>query len=112
MRDHFKKSPGALRKLFQGAALALMVVLSMPAMAGERAVKTRVAPVYPELARRLKIVGTVVVEATVDAEGKVTAVKTVSGNRMLTPAAEEAVKHWKFVPDSDVTSVNVEVNFQ
>ena len=37
------------------AVLALLFTLSLPARAGDdRAVKSRVAPVYPELAKRMK----------------------------------------------------------
>jgi TonB family protein len=99
-------------KMFQGAALALVLAMALPARAAdERAVKSRVAPVYPEIAKRMKIGGMVRLEATVDADGRVTGVKAVSGNRMLAEAAENAVKQWKFVPASGEANVNVEVNF-
>ena len=68
----------------QAAALALVVSLAIPARAADvRAVKSRVAPIYPEIAKRMRIEGEVRLEVTVDAEGKVTDVKTVSGNRVL-----------------------------
>jgi TonB family protein len=67
--------------------------------------------VYPELAKRMRIEGAVKVEATVSSEGKVTAVKTLSGNRMLSPAAEEAVSRWRFVPADAPSTVDVDVNF-
>lgn len=74
--------------LFQAAVLALGLALALPAKAADlRAVKTRVAPVYPEIAKRMKIEGAVMVEVKVDGEGKVDAVKTVSGNRVLSAAA-------------------------
>jgi len=79
--------------------------------ADERAVKLRAAPVYPEIARRMKIGGAVRIEATADAQGKVTDVKTVSGNHMLTVATEDAVRQWRFAPASGDTTVSVEVNF-
>lgn len=99
-------------KILQAAALALILMLGMPARAGdERAVKLRVSPIYPEIAKRMKIGGSVNIEATVDAQGKVTQVKTISGNRLLSVAAEDAVRKWKFTPGSGDSSVNVEVNF-
>jgi TonB family protein len=79
--------------------------------ADERAVKSRVVPVYPEIAKRMKIAGSVKIEATVDAHGKVTDVKSVGGNRMLSAAAEDAVRQWKFVPASSDSTVSVDVNF-
>ncbi len=100
------------KTLFPAAALALMVALALPALAaGDRAVKTRVAPIYPEIAKRLKITGEVKLEATVDAQGKVKSVKAVSGNHVLGAAAEDAVRQWRFESgDGDVVVV-VAVNF-
>lgn len=97
---------------FQATALVLAVAMAIPAFSGDdRPVKSRVPPVYPEFAKRMRISGVVKLEATVDADGKVTAVKTLSGNHILSPAAEEAVSKWKFVPASEVSTVDVDVNF-
>jgi len=86
---------------FQGAALVLILAIAMPIRAvDERAVKSRVSPAYPEIVKRMKIGGAVKLEATVDAQGKVTDIKTVRGNHMLSVAAEDAVRQWKFVPGS------------
>lgn len=99
-------------QLLRGAALALLVALAVPARAGdERAVKSRVAPVYPELAKRMKIQGEVKLEATVDANGKVKEIKEVSGNHMLSIAAEDAVRQWRFESGSGDATVVVAVNF-
>jgi TonB family protein len=108
--------PYGLRKagmlLFQAAALGLLLAIALPARAGDdRAIKTRVAPVYPEIAKRMKIAGMVRIEATVDPQGKVKEVKTVSGNHMLSVAAEDAVRQWKFAPAPEDSTVNVDVNF-
>ena len=97
---------------FPAAALALAAVIALPAHAADdRAVKSRVSPIYPEIAKRMKIGGVVKIEASVDSEGKVTAVKTVSGNHMLSPAAEQAVHNWKFAAGDGVSTVEVDVNF-
>jgi TonB family protein len=76
-----------------------------------RAVKTRIAPTYPELAKRLRITGTVKVEATVDADGKETAVTALSGSKVLMQAAEDAVAKWKFAAGSAASTEEVDVNF-
>jgi TonB family protein len=88
-----------------------MGVLAIPGNASDRAVKSKVPPVYPEIARRMKITGVVKVEATVDADGKVTDVKTLSGSRTLSTAAEEAVRKWKFAPAGAASTEDVDVNF-
>jgi TonB family protein len=99
-------------RLMQAAALSLVVALAIPAhAAGEREIKSRVAPVYPEIAKRLKIVGAVKIEATVDPEGKVTNAKTVSGNRALATAAEDAVRQWRFAPGPATSTSEVELKF-
>jgi TonB family protein len=94
------------------AAFALVVILTLPSQAaGDRAVKSRVAPVYPEIAKRMRITGEVRLEAVVDASGKVKDVKAVSGNHMLEVAAEDAVRKWRFVPGVGDETVAVAVNF-
>lgn len=103
---------GVVVALLHSLSLALLIAVSVPAhAAGDRAIVSRVPPAYPELAKRMKISGQVKVEATIDPDGKVTAVKTLSGNRMLAPAAEDAVKRWKFEAGSGVGTTEVEVNF-
>jgi len=112
----FEVCPLRLRRagvrLLQAAALALMVALAMPGIAAEaRAVKSKAPPVYPEIARRMRISGEVKLSVTVSAEGNVTDVQPISGNRALTEAAEEAVRKWRFEPGGSVTTVEVSVNF-
>jgi TonB family protein len=114
--DSLEKTPFWLKRaavrLFQAAALALVITLAMPARAAdERAVKTRVAPIYPDIARRMNVSGAVKIEATVDAEGKVTNAKAVNGNLILVPAAEDAVRKWRFAPGTGTSKVEVEINF-
>ena len=92
--------------------MALLAASAITARADERAVKTRVAPIYPELAKRMKISGMVTVQVTVDSEGKVTDAKATNGNRLLAGAAEDAVRKWKFAPGDGTSVVSVEINFQ
>ena len=115
-RDQFREGSISLRsatkKVIQVVALALVVMLAMPANAGEeRAVRTRVAPIYPEIAKRMRASGSVEIEATVDPSGNVSDAKAVNGNRLLAPAAEDAVRKWKFESGSGTSKVKVEVNF-
>jgi TonB family protein len=94
------------------AGLVLTLGLALPVRAGDdRAVKSRVAPVYPEIAKRMKISGEVKLEAVVDADGKVKEVRAVSGNHVLGEAAEDAVRKWKFEAGNGDATVVVAVNF-
>jgi len=57
-----------------------------------------VLPVYPMMARDSGVEGDVVIDTTIDAKGKVTAMKVVSGPAMLRQAALDALRQWKYAP--------------
>ena len=57
-----------------------------------------VPPVYPEQARSAGIAGLVIVEATIDATGTVTAAKLLRGQPLLDEAALAAVRQWRYEP--------------
>ena len=59
---------------------------------------TKVQPIYPELAKRMKVTGTVRVAIVVDTTGKVISAKAVDGATVLRGSAELAVKQWRFRP--------------
>ncbi len=99
-------------KIFEAAAFALMLLMVTPARAGDaRAIKTRVPPAYPEIAKRMRVSGVVKLEAAVDAQGKVTDVKELSGNHTLAEAAKQALLQWKFAPASSQSSETVAITF-
>jgi protein TonB len=58
----------------------------------------KVNPVYPPLAIKAHVTGTVVLEAAIDEEGSVSAVQVLSGHVLLVDAAVQAVKQWKYSP--------------
>lgn len=64
----------------------------------ERLAVSKVAPVYPPLARQARIQGTVIAQVVISKTGDVESVQLFSGHPMLAPAALEAIKHWKFRP--------------
>jgi protein TonB len=58
-----------------------------------------VEPVYPDLARRAGIEGTVELEVSIDAAGAVTDVEVVRGLPLgMSEAAADAVHRWKYKP--------------
>jgi protein TonB len=58
----------------------------------------RIAPVYPPLAIQARVSGTVILEAVIDEDGNVGDLKILSGHPLLTQAAYDAVKQWKYRP--------------
>jgi len=58
----------------------------------------KVLPQYPPLARQARIQGVVVLEALIGKDGSIQNLHVVSGHPMLTNAALEAVKEWKYKP--------------
>jgi len=84
-----------------------------PAFAGNvhRAVVTRVSPVYPELAHRMHVGGKVVLLVTIQPDGSVSDTKIESGHALLTAAAQDAVRHWRFSPNPEASESEIEVNF-
>jgi TonB family protein len=59
---------------------------------------TKVAPIYPPMAKQMKVSGAVQVAITIDENGRVIEAKAISGPPMLQAAAEEAARRWVFRP--------------
>ena len=57
-----------------------------------------VPPVYPMLAKNQHVSGNVQIDALIDATGRVTTMKVVSGPTLLQQAAMDALKQWKYQP--------------
>lgn len=79
---------------------------------GQRKVKTQVAPVYPELAKRMNVGGKVKLEVVIAQDGHVKSTKAVGGHPLLVNASEDAVKKWKFQPASEETTQVMEFEFR
>jgi protein TonB len=77
-----------------------------------RKTKTKVAPAYPPLARRMNITGTVKVLVVVSPSGNLKDTKVVGGNPLLVNAAMDALKKWKFEPADSESTGTVEFKFQ
>ena len=96
-------------------ALALILpVLSTSAQAQEestRKVKARVEPMYPELAKRMHIGGTVKLQIVISKDGSVKSTKVIGGPPLLIDASVDAVKRWKFEEAKDETTQPVEFKY-
>jgi TonB family protein len=71
----------------------------------------KLAPVYPEAARRNRIRGTVRLVVSVRANGTVKSTKVLGGNPVLAEAAMNVVRKWKFEPALEESDEVIEVLF-
>ncbi|MFB3813884.1 MAG: energy transducer TonB [Terriglobales bacterium] len=92
--------------------VAVLTLFVSPALAVEgRKLKVKVQPSYPELAKRMRLTGTVRVEVTIAPTGKIKATRVIGGNPVLVEAAIDALRKWKYEPGADETTEIVEFRF-
>ncbi len=97
--------------------LTLVTVLSIsarPAFADDidgRKIKNKVQPVYPDLAKRMNVTGSVKVEVVIAQNGTIKSTKVIGGHPLLVETAVDAVKKWRFEPGSEETTTTVEFKF-
>ena len=115
MNRRSKNRSLAWRSIF--VLLALLVAVSAaPAQDNQasehvRRVVNRVVPVYPELARKIGIAGTVRLIAVVAPNGSVKLIQPLGGNPVLVKSAEDAVMKWKYVTAGEETKELIELHF-
>jgi len=98
--------------------LVLSIVVAMPAVAQQehtealRKVVNKAEPIYPSLARRMAISGTVRVEAVVAPNGTVKSTSIIGGHPLLAQAAVDAVRKCKWEPAPHESKEIVILNFR
>jgi TonB family protein len=109
-----------MRPFFAAAFVVLIlgVIAFSPAFSlaqdqpeGKRAIVDRVVPLYPDLARKMQIHGTVRVVVVVAPSGKTKFTQVIGGNPLLAKAAVDAIEKWKWAPASQETKELIELNF-
>jgi TonB family protein len=78
----------------------------------KRKVKSKTAPSYPELAKRMNVSGKVKIEVIITPDGKVRSTRVIGGHPLLVQACQDAVKDWKFVPAAEETTQVIEFEFK
>jgi TonB family protein len=114
--EFFRQETHVFRKS-QKSLLALILAICLMNLApfahadgGSRKLKSKVAPQYPELARKMHVSGSVRLEVLVASNGQVKSVKPLGGHPLLIDAAESAVKQWRYEAGPEATEV-VEFKF-
>jgi TonB family protein len=77
-----------------------------------RRAKIKVQVVYPDLARKMNITGTVKVAVVVSPNGIVKDAKVVGGHPVLASAALEAARKWRFEPAAVETTGVLDFTFE
>jgi TonB family protein len=77
-----------------------------------RRAKIRVQPSYPDLARKMNITGTVKIEVVVSPNGTVKEARVVGGHPVLSGAALDAAKKWRFEPSPAQSTGIIDFKFE
>ena len=97
-----------------GSLLLLALLLSLAGAQtapATRKVRSRVVPIYPELARKLNLVANVKVQVTIAPSGAVTDAKAVGGHPLLIEPSVDAAKRYRFEPAGETTTAVIEFHF-
>jgi TonB family protein len=97
------------------SVIAVLIVTALVggsfAQESKRSVKTASKPVFPELAKRMNVAGSVKVECVVAPNGTVKSAKALGGHPLLIDAALTAAKSSKFEPAAEETKELITYNF-
>ena len=98
---------------FMAFAILASIAFSQTAATdeGKRKVKSKTAPAYPELARRMSVSGKVKIEVIVMPDGHVRSTRVLGGHPLLVQACQDSLKEWKFFPAAEETTQIVECDF-
>jgi len=121
-KDVVKLENSSDSKLVQAVSTS---VSSLPTNAAERepisgapaaTLHQTVDTTYPLLGPRMKVQGSVVMQAVIGADGNIENLQVVSGPAILTAAAQQAVRQWRFKPylqngEPVETKATITVNF-
>ena len=78
---------------------------------GKRKIITQVQPIYPQMARTMRICGTIKMEASVGRDGRPKLVDVKGGHPTLIKAGVDAVSNWRWAPGPNETKESIEMTF-
>jgi TonB family protein len=100
-----------LRQCMGAAVLLVAVAASTPGQEARKAI-AKPTPRYPDIAKQLKLVGTVKVEIVIGPDGKVKNTNIVGGHPILIDATLVALKEWKYEPAKTETTATLTFDFR
>ena len=101
-----------MKRIRDIALCALLMAVGLSASEpAPRKIVYKEEPVYPEIALKFDLHGTVKVKLWVTPDGSVRRAEYLGGHPMLAESALNAVKHWKFQPAKKESTEIIEVKF-
>jgi TonB family protein len=87
-------------RLKQCVCTAILLCAAAASASGQEArrVISKPTPRYPEVAKQLRLVGTVKVEIIIGPDGKIKSTNVIGGHPILIDATLTALKEWKYEP--------------
>jgi TonB family protein len=103
-----------LAVLTLAVAAAPVRVIAQQAQSEEivRRARNKVQPLYPELARKMNLSGTVKIQVVVAPNGTVKDAHVVGGHPVLANAALDAARKWRFEPAAGESSGVIDFKFE
>jgi len=111
-RETVFRGPDMPRKRCICAAILLCVAAAGASGQEARKAIAKPTPRYPEIAKHMKLVGTVKVEITIGPDGKVKSTNVVGGHPVLIDATLAALKEWKYEPAKTETAATLTFDFR
>jgi TonB family protein len=94
------------------AAILICALAGSMAAQDTRKALSKPFPRYPEIAKRMNLVGAVKVEIVVGADGKIKETNVVGGHPVLVDATLMALKEWKYEAAKSETSITLTFDFR
>jgi protein TonB len=95
-----------------GAAILVCGLVASASGQEARKVISKPTPHYPEIAKRMNLVGTVKVDVVIGVDGKVKRTNVVGGHPVLIGPTLDALKEWKYEPAKTETEVTLTFDFR
>jgi TonB family protein len=112
---HRRRAVTLLTAMLAWASLGMLLISHPSSFAQQeqapRKIVSRAMPVYPELARKMHITGTVKVRAMVEPSGRVKSAEATGGHPLLIRSGVDAVEKWRWEPAPHDSVELVELNF-
>jgi TonB family protein len=97
--------------LFLLVIVVLAVFANAQSATPDRKIRTKVTPVYPELARKMNLIATVRVQVTIAPSGVVLQAKPLGGHPLLIEPSVEAARKWRYEPGGGTSTATIEFHY-